>query len=125
CAGAVGAPAARAADDAKKLEGTWVVESSSRDKELANPWKGGRCVFGGGSATLSLPGEKDQKFTFPVDSTMKPKTMDFVSKAPQFRWLMIYELNGDSLKFCMGDGDRRPTEFSNKQGLVVILKRKK
>jgi uncharacterized protein (TIGR03067 family) len=124
CAGVALAAAHLVADDAKKLEATWVVESTSRDKELAAPWQGGEFVFGGGKVTVKLPRSKEQTFPFTVDAAKEPKTMDFAAPKTEAPWLMIYELDGDSLKLCI-ERDKRPTEFSNKQGLVVILKRKK
>jgi uncharacterized protein (TIGR03067 family) len=124
CVGVVVATADLAADDAKILEGTWVVESTSRDKELAMPWKGGQFVFGRDQVTLKLPHEKELTFPFTVDAAKEPKAMDFAPPKKQAPWLMIYELDGNSLKLCI-EHDKRPTEFSDKKGLVVVLKRKK
>jgi uncharacterized protein (TIGR03067 family) len=118
------ATAEEAADDAKKLEGTWVVESTSRDKELAMPWKGGQFVFSGDKVTVALPHSKEQTFPFTVDAEKEPKAMNFAPLKKQAPWLMIYKLDGESLKLCI-EHDKRPTEFSNKKGLVVVLKRKK
>ena len=126
CAGVVVATADLAADDAKKLEGTWVVESTSRDEFLAVGWKGDQWVFGGDRVTLKTKA-KELNFTFTVDPAKEPKTMDFAppKESNQARWLTIYELDGDLLKVCIGLGAKRPTEFSDKQGMVVVLKRKK
>ncbi len=114
------------ADEAKKLGGTWVVESTSRDKELAMPWKGGQFVFAGEMVTLKLPMMKEQTFTFTVDPAKMPKDMDFVppNKSKRAPWLMIYEQNGDSLKLCQS-GDKRPAKFTDKDGFIVVLTRKK
>ncbi len=124
CAGVVVSAAVVAADDAKKLEGTWVVESTSRDKELAMPWKGGQFVFEKDKVTVTLPKAKEQTFPITVDMAKEPKAMDFAAVKKQSPWLIIYELDMDSLKLCI-EHEKRPTEFNNKQGLVVILKRKK
>jgi uncharacterized protein (TIGR03067 family) len=88
------------------------------------PWKGGQFVFGRDQVTVKLPRSKEQTFAFTVDAAKEPHAMDFAAPKKQAPWLMIYELDGDSLKLCI-EHDKRPTEFSNKQGLVVILKRKK
>ena len=127
CAVAAVATAQPAADDAKKLQGTWVVESTSREKELNNPWKGGQFVFAGDTATVKLPNEQEQTFTFTVDPAKMPKAMDFAppKKSGQAPWPMIYELDGDSLKLCIAYGGKRPATFTNKDGLIVVLKRKK
>lgn len=125
CVGVVFATPKLVADDAKKLEGTWVVESTSRDKELAMPWKGGQFVFGGNTVTVKLPKAKDQRFTFTVDSGKELKALDFAppKEVKQAPWLTIYELDEDTLKLCI-EHDKRPTEFSDKKGLLVVLKRK-
>jgi uncharacterized protein (TIGR03067 family) len=127
CAVVAVATAQPGADDAKKLGGTWVVESTSREKELANPWKGGQFVFAGDTVTVKLPGEKEQTFTFTVDPAKVPKVMDFAPQknSKQAPWALIYELDGDSLRLCVAYGDKRASTFTNKDGLVVVLKRKK
>jgi uncharacterized protein (TIGR03067 family) len=123
CAGVAVAAAEAGDDDAKKLQGTWVVESTSRDKELAMPMKGGQFVFARDKVTLKMPYSKELTYAFSVDAAKKPKAMDFAPTTNVARRLMIYELDGDALKLCMSD--KRPTEFSDKQGIVVVLKRKK
>jgi uncharacterized protein (TIGR03067 family) len=128
CAVVAVATAQPGADEAKKLDGTWVVESTSRDAELASPWKGSQWVFAKDIVTVKWPMEREGKlFPFTVDPAKMPKVMDFAppKNSKQAPWPMIYELDGDSLKLCIGSGDKRPTEFNNKQGLVVVLKRKK
>ena len=126
CAVVAVATAQPGADEAKKLDGTWVVESTSRDKELAMPWKGGQFVFAGDMVTLKLPYMKGETFTFKVDPAKMPKAMDFAppKKSKQAHRPMIYELDGDSLKLCIG-GDKRPAKLTDKDGFVVLLKRKK
>ena len=37
----------------------------------------------------------------------------------------IYELDGDTLKLCLGPPDNRPTEFTDKDKALLVLKRKK
>ena len=127
CAVVAVATAQPGTDEAKKLGGTWVVESTSREKELANPWKGGQFVFAGDTATVKLPNEQEQTFTFTVDPAKMPKAMDFAppKKSALAPWPMIYELDGDSLKLCMGTGVNRPGKFVDKEEIVVVLKRKK
>ena len=115
------------ADEMKKLNGTWVVESTSRDAELAAPWKGSQWVFVGDMVTAKWPQGREQTFPFTVDPAKMPKAMDFAppKNSKQAPWPMIYELDGDSLKLCIGSGDKRPAKFTNKDGLIVVLKRKK
>ena len=128
CAVVAVATAQPGADEAKKLDGTWVVESTSRDAELASHWKGSQWVFDKDIVTVKWPMERKGKlFPFTVDPAKMPKVMDIAppKNSKQAPWPMIYELDGDSLKLCIGSGDKRPTEFNDKQGVVVVLTRKK
>lgn len=128
CAVVAVATAQLRADEAKKLEGTWVVESTSRDAELAAPWKGSQWVFAKDVVTVKWPMRKEVTlFPFTVDQAKMPKVMDFAppKNSKQAPWPMIYELDGDSLKLCIGSGDKRPAKFTDKDGFIVILKRKK
>jgi len=123
----LGADETNKADETKKLEGTWIAESTSKDAELAMPWKGGQWVFAGDVVRLTLPREKEQTFPFTVDPAKVPKTMDIAppKNSKQAPWPTIYELDGDSLKLCIGSGDKRPARFTDKDGFIVVLKRKK
>ena len=126
CAVAAVATAEPGADEVKKLEGAWVVESTSRDAQLASPWKGSEWVFAKDMVTVKWPDGQKKTFPFTVDPAKTPKTMDFAppKDSSQAPWPMIYELDGDSLKLCKG-GDKRPTKFTDKEGFIVVLKRKK
>jgi uncharacterized protein (TIGR03067 family) len=77
--------------------------------------------------TVKWPMGRELTFPLTVDPAKMPKAVDFAppKNSKQAPWPMIYELDGDALKLCLGSGDKRPTEFANKQGLVVVLKRKK
>lgn len=117
---------ARAAeDDAKAMEGTWVLESA----ELA-----GKPLAGDASKSIKLT-MKDGKYTVvaespdhgtvTIDSTKKPKTMDIAgtdgpNKGKKF--LAIYEIQGDTLKICYDlSGKERPTEFKSKEKTQLFL----
>ena len=118
---------ALAPDEARETGGTWVVESTSRDKELAAPWKGSEWGFAKDIVTVKWPRGRELTFPFTVDPAKMPKAMDFAppKKSKQEPWPMIYELDGDSLKLCIGSGDKRPAKFTDKDGFIVVLKRKK
>ena len=125
---AVTATADDASDEMKKLEGTWVVDSATMDGKPDKDAKGGQVVFAGNKITLKKADGTEEKFTYKVDPSKKPKTMDFVpdeKKPNSATGAGIYELDGDTLKACIGPPDKRPTEFSDKGQMLMVLKRKK
>jgi uncharacterized protein (TIGR03067 family) len=128
CVVAAAANAEAPSDEMKKFEGTWLVDSATRDGKPAEDWKDGRLVFAGDRVAFKGSKGKEQQFIYKVEPSKKPKTIDFslakkdTSEAPH---LAIYELAGDTLKLCVGPVDQRPTEFNDKKGLLAVLKRKK
>jgi uncharacterized protein (TIGR03067 family) len=112
------APAARAADDkaddAKQLQGTWVVDQAmykdEKDAEVVKQMKAVRVVFDGDTLTLRHPPGNEEKGGFTLDPSKKPKQIDLGDNAKG-----IYELDGDTLKLCW-DADAktngRPTKFA-------------
>ena len=129
-----------AADDAKKddtmkdkesLKGTWIVQSSERDGQADEGSKDATVTFDGDSVTV-ITNDREQKATFKLDASKKPKTIDFIPSKESEKdkiVLGIYSLDKDELKVCFpGPGEERPTEFSAKEGTgqqLHILKRKK
>ena len=114
-------------DEMKKFEGTWLVDTATRDGKPAEDWKAAQLVFAGDKVTFK--GSKGtEQLLYKFAPSNKPKTINFTrpkndsSEAPQ---LGIYELDGETLKLCIGPVDQRPTEFSDKQGLLAVLKREK
>jgi uncharacterized protein (TIGR03067 family) len=121
-------PVEDAAKEAKKLEGTWTAVSATKDGKELGKEKDKEAVFSGDKLTLK-GGGKEEKFTYKLDPSQKPKTIDFKSAgdAPKNSapGKGIYELNGGTLKLCIGPPNRRPTEMSDKGQVLFILKRKK
>jgi len=129
-----------AADEAKKddtlkdkerLQGTWIIQSSQRDGQADEVSKDDTVTFDGDSVTVRTK-DREQKATFKLDASKKPKTIDFTPSEESERdnvVLGIYSLDKDELKVCFsGPGEKRPTEFSAKEGTghqLHILKRKK
>ena len=129
-----------AADDAKKddtmkdkesLKGTWIVQSSERDGQADEGSKDATVTFDGDSVTV-VTKDKEQKATFKLDASKKPKTIDFTPSEESEKdkvVLGIYSLDKDELKVCFSKpGEERPTEFSGKEGTghhLIVLKRKK
>jgi uncharacterized protein (TIGR03067 family) len=129
-----------AADDAKKddtmkdkerLQGIWIIQSSEHDGQADEGSKDDTVTFDGDSVTVKTK-DRDQKATFRLDASKKPKTIDFTPSEESEKdqvVLGIYSLDKDELKVCFtGPGGERPTEFSAKEGTgqqLHILKRKK
>jgi uncharacterized protein (TIGR03067 family) len=116
-----------ARDVTKKLAGTWKVESA-RVNGTDAPLAGGQVTFSGDRMTTRVGG-KEETVSFRVDPSKKPPTIDFASvdqtakgEAPGKG---IYDLDGDTLKLCIGSADQRPTQFSDKGTFLAVLKRQK
>jgi uncharacterized protein (TIGR03067 family) len=125
---AVSAFADPAGDEAKKLEGTWVAHSATLDGKAMEGVKSWQLVFAGNKLVLKMGDGIEDKYAFKVDPSRKPKWMDFdpEKKKPNANiGVAIYELDGDTLKICVGAQGERPTEFTDKAGPMIILKRKK
>jgi uncharacterized protein (TIGR03067 family) len=109
--------------DHAALQGEWEIVSAESNGEPPPPGMldGAKFAFSGGNLTLM-----GKEGTFELDTTQSPRRIDFVrGKARQ---LGIYELDGDSLKLCVGPADDRPTEFKTKPRAdhsLFVLKRKK
>jgi uncharacterized protein (TIGR03067 family) len=124
------------ADDAKKLEGKWVVKSAERggkpvdlDKEEHIPqsltFKGDKVTMAGkgrehsGTCKLGLEDKLHTMDLTPDDADSKDRVM----KA-------LYSLKDDTLTICVNEGklDDRPKEIAAKEGshcAVVVFTREK
>lgn len=128
CGLTAGLAADEKSDEAKKLEGTWLVTSATMDGKARDEMKDGQITIAGDKLTIKPKGGKEMKHTFKVDPSKKPKTMDLklVENVPNAApGLVIYELDGDTLKLVIGPPDKRPTEFTDKGHPLITLKRKK
>lgn len=133
--GVAGVCAGTPPDEVKKLEGTWVVTSATRDGKAWVDLK--EMTFAGKELTLKSKDGKEQGFPFEqrlpfkVDPTRTPKAIDLriLSAGGWFTSNVdikgIYELDRDTLKLCLGAQDKRPTEFSDKGSSLIVLKRQK
>src|SRR5262245_24145518 len=130
---AAGGPGAAAPEGRKELDGTWVVESVTRDprEQNAGEGKGIRCVIRGERLVATLPGEDRPAGTLilKTDPTKKPNAMDIRPAGEKDIILAIYDLQGDTLRVCWSPvGKGRPAEFASPPGSghsLVVLKREK
>ena len=129
--------AAGGKDDAKdkeKLIGTWAPVSITvggkprPDEEV----KKSKMVIAADKITILREGKDEDKATYKIDTTKKPRTIDITpSTGGEAGQVMpgIYELDGDTLKMCFArPKGERPKEFASKEGTenaVIVLKRAK
>jgi uncharacterized protein (TIGR03067 family) len=84
-------------------------------------------VFAGDQLTLQPAVGQDETVAYKIDPSQKPKTMDLEPENNKLKADLgkaIYELNGDTLKLCLGTNDTRPTEFTEMGRASLVLKRK-
>jgi uncharacterized protein (TIGR03067 family) len=125
--------------DAKLLQGTWelVYQESLGDKlpdEKAAAMFDGKMVFKGDRIryTVQLP-HFDFEFTYKLDPTRTPKTIDLtltdVGDKKGIGTILrgIYRLEKDGLKICHST-DQRPRDFdgsAKSKATLIVLKRKR
>ena len=105
-----------------QLDGDWSMQSGEADgqslpKEMV---KSAKRVAKDGETTIMIGGQVYFKAKFSIDSTKKPKAIDYMMTEGFTKGkthLGIYELDGDTVKFCFAaPGKDRPTEFTAKEG---------
>src|SRR5581483_4019740 len=104
-----------AKEELKKLEGTWLLVSAEEDgQKMPDNGVKIKAVVKGDKLTLHF-GEQTLEGTISVDPSKKPKEIDTVTTADKKKSLGIYDLDGDTLKICVGKSER-PKEFDAKKG---------
>ena len=106
--------------DAAQLQGEWSMVSGSADgNPVPDSMLGNsKRVCKGDETTVMIGGQLLMKAKFTLDPSKKPKTIDYemiegFTKGK--KQLGIYELNGDTVKFCFGSpGAERPPDFTSK-----------
>jgi uncharacterized protein (TIGR03067 family) len=116
-----------AAQDANKkemalLDGEWsMVSGQANGQDMPKEFVStGKRVAKDGEVTISIGGQVFFKAKFTIDATKKPKTIDYVMTegfTKGQKQLGIYELDGDTVKFCFAAPDKdRPKDFTAKEG---------
>jgi uncharacterized protein (TIGR03067 family) len=120
--------------DAETMQGDWAAVSMIQDG-MKYPDDEAQALFRtvkGDKYTVVRYDDPIGKWTFTLDATKKPRTIDVRKdgddKAPAV--LGIYEFDGDKYKVCIAaPGKDRPTEFTSKEGsghtLSVWVREKK
>jgi uncharacterized protein (TIGR03067 family) len=123
------APSTRQVMD--KLQGPWVAVAAERNgvNTFDTEDKDIHLVFTDNKVTFKRLGKEafDATYTLdPAKGTIDIRPIMGPEEAKRLRG--IYRLEGDSLKLCWTDGDRRPTEVATKPKSrlsLLVLKREK
>ena len=113
--------------DLDKLSGTWLTVSLVSDgKTLVGekdpPKKGPatKLAYEGNKWMVKVGDKTVAMGIFKIDATKTPKEIDIMDESGMKNdktKLGIYELDGDSYKYCLAPaGKPRPTEFTSKEG---------
>jgi len=110
--------------EASVLEGTWTTVSltaAGKSVEVT----GGTITFMGGKMIMKAPGGETTTYLYRIDPMPEPKTIEMTdaqdtNAPPRFA---IYELEGKSLRLCLGDEGKRPMAFGADGSRVFSLLR--
>jgi uncharacterized protein (TIGR03067 family) len=128
------APADAVKKEMALLDGEWTMVSGERDGQpLPDAFvQSGKRVAKDGETTVTFGDMLLMKAKIKIDPSKKPKTIDYDvtdGSAKGKTVLGIYEIDGDTVKFCFAAPDKeRPTEFKSKEGsghTLSFWKRKK
>ena len=117
-----------------QLQGEWRMVSGTADgfSIPSEMIPNSKRVCKGDELTATVGGQLVMKARIAIDPSGKPKTIDYdVIDGPTKgkKQLGIYELEGDTVKFCFGSpGAERPPDFTSKAGdgrTLSVWKRKK
>jgi len=125
--GAVMAADDRLKSDQEKLRGTWLTVSlvtngktlvTDKTPPAAGPET--KLVYDGDKWKIQVGDQVVASGKFKVDATKSPKAIDIFDETGvknEKTKLGIYELNGDTYKYCLAPANKpRPTEFVSKEG---------
>ena len=126
-------------DDLQKLQGTWLTVSLvSEGKTVVDenhPPKPGpvlKLIYEGNQWIVKVGDKTVGTGKVKIDATKMPKEIDILDESGTINdkaKLAIYELEGDTYKYCIGPaGKPRPTEFSAREGsgnALIVSRREK
>jgi uncharacterized protein (TIGR03067 family) len=119
--------------DNEKLQGAWKAVAAQHRGSSDPDAQQHRLIFSGDEFSVKKGEETMIKGKFKIDSSKKPREIDMEfteAKRENLNGktaLGIYELDGDTLKWCWNEpgGTERPKKFSSEAHLLVTLKRDK
>jgi uncharacterized protein (TIGR03067 family) len=130
---------APAKGDLEKLSGTWLTVSIVSDGKTVvdekSPPKEGpttKLIYDGNKWMVKVGDKTVASGIIKVDSSKTPKEIDVMDESGKKNdktKLAIYELDGDTFKYCIASaGKPRPAEFTAKEGSgnsLIVMKREK
>jgi len=125
--------------DLGKLRGTWLTVSLVNNgktlvDEKTSPREGPttKLVYEGDKWMINVGDKTVATGKFTIDATKKPKEIDIMDDSGarnEKTKLGIYELDGDTYKYCLAPaGKPRPKDFTSKEGngdTLGVMKREK
>lgn len=115
--------------DLKSIQGKWLLISKKRDWVEANQNQS-FYLFEGLNMTVLPKDRQPSHYTLKVDASKTPKEMDIIANwedGTVTKSEVIYELDGDTFRWCHIDG-KRPRVFlseRNSAGTLIVLQRVK
>src|SRR5262245_53408385 len=110
-----------------ELDGTWqTVRVEIEDGTSGNDLPTVRLTILGDKLSCTGIGNIDGSIT--TDATQSPKAFDGRGSSKdgaKLDWSGIYEIEGDTLKLCIGEPGARPKEFKSNPATLWVLKRVK
>ncbi|MGO9466619.1 MAG: TIGR03067 domain-containing protein [Isosphaeraceae bacterium] len=109
-------------EEMAKLEGQWSMVSGEANgfPMPEESVKGGKRVAKDSETAVTFYGQVYFKAKYSIDPTKKPRAIDYMMTEGPTKGkthLGIYELDGDTVKFCFAaPGKDRPTDFTAKEG---------
>jgi uncharacterized protein (TIGR03067 family) len=122
-----GAPPEATRAELARLEGEWAMVSGEADGQPlpAESVKTAKRVAKDGATTVTIGGQVFMRAKYTVDPTKTPKAIDYVMTEGLTKGktqLGVYELNGETVKFCFAaPGQARPADFNGGAGRVVSV----
>lgn len=114
------------AADTSPIDGTWTIESVTRDGKVDDNYTGARRVFAGGRYTMKAAEGKTLQTTegtFTVDAQKKTIDMHPANGRYKGHTLQgIYTLEAETLRVAFAEpGTDRPTKYESRQGNGVVV----
>ena len=103
-------------NDLDQLQGAWIlVQSETQNPIVPDPKLNNRVLITGDEyKRFTLEEPPILVRTFRLDPSTQPKSIDLIAKNPggqDFVFKGIYEIKGDTFRFCFGLNAERPKEF--------------